>query len=75
MTSKDVEDWVNKKQFGISPVVFAKEQKKYCKLQHFDRLENKVKSIQGKKKQCWFGIRPFVYSTEEEHEEVELVEE
>ena len=73
--SKDIEDWVDRKQFGISSVAFAKELKKYCKLQHFDRVKNDGKKISGKNKQCWFGIRPFVYSPEEEHEEVELVEE
>jgi len=75
VTSKDIEDWVTRKQFGISSVAFAKELKKYCKLQHFDRVKNDGKKISGKNKQCWFGIRPFVYSPEEEHEEVELVEE
>ena len=85
VTSKDLEDWVNRKQFGISSVAFVKDLKRYCKLKHFDSVENKLKSDQGKKKQSWFGIRKIVapaeaiapapVSPEEEHEEVEEVEE
>jgi len=56
---------------------FAKDLKKYCVRNGMDKVINKVKKINGKNRQCWFGMKPFSYNPEmevEEEEDIEIVD-
>jgi phage/plasmid-associated DNA primase len=75
VTSDEIQQWVERKQFGISHVAFTKELKKYCQSHRFDNVEAIVKKLNGKSRRVWKGLRLFVFNPEEEHEEVELIEE
>jgi hypothetical protein len=75
--SKYMKNWLADKKVGISPEKFAKDLKKYCVRNGMDKVINKVKKINGKNRQCWFGMKPFSYNPEmevEEEEDIEIVD-
>jgi phage/plasmid-associated DNA primase len=69
VVSKDMQTWNEVKNPGISFVAFSKELKKHCIIQHYDKVFNKAKKINGKSLMCWFGVRQIKYNPELEHEE------
>lgn len=69
VVSSDIQAWVEKKDFGISHIAFTKEMKKYCAVHNLGNVEPKNKKISGKVVKAWFGMRKFVYTPEDDHEE------
>ena len=69
--SKNIEKWICEKNLGISPNLFTRELKQYCKEHLFDLVTSKVKKVCGKNHQVWFGIKERTYCPEDEVEENE----
>jgi len=67
--SKDIEDWICGLSLGITMKKLGAELKRYCIVRKFDFVESKVKSIEGKKKRVWFGIK----RREDDEEDVQEV--
>jgi phage/plasmid-associated DNA primase len=64
VTSNNIEEWINSKKLGISMKKFGMEMKKYITIHKLDNVENKVKKINGKGVQAWFGIQKILEDTE-----------
>lgn len=55
--SADIEWWINSQDLGISMMKFGMEITKYATINKYTNVYSKVKSINGKNKRCWFGIK------------------
>ncbi len=55
--SNDISEWIKEKNLGISAKKFGMEIKAYCKKNNFENVVSKLKKINGKTSQCWFGVK------------------
>ena len=55
--SSELEQWVTDTKLGISIRKLGIDLKKFCKGKKFDNVDNKLKKINGKGCQVWFGIK------------------
>ena len=55
--SREIQDWLQEKNIGISMKKFGMEINKYIIINNLKNVRNYVKSINGKSKQVWFGIK------------------
>ena len=62
--SKNMEEWLESKNFGISYILFTKELKKYCNEHNFDSVDSKLKKFNGKPHRSWFGVKERKYNPE-----------
>jgi hypothetical protein len=57
VVSKAIEDWITEHKLGITMKKFGMEMRKYSTIHKLDKIENRVKKINGKGTQVWFGIK------------------
>jgi len=55
--SSEIQEWLNEKNIGISMKKFGMEMKKYIIINNLKNIKNDAKSINGKSKQVWIGIK------------------
>jgi phage/plasmid-associated DNA primase len=56
-SSSDIQDWLLDKKLSITMKKLGMELKPFLLKNKFDKVENKVVSIRGKKQQAWIGIK------------------
>lgn len=66
--SSELEQWVTDSKLGISIRKLGIDLKKFCKGKKFDNVDNKLKKINGKGCQVWFGIKR-IFEVKEDTEE------
>jgi phage/plasmid-associated DNA primase len=57
--SSEIQEWLQDKKLGITMKKLGMELKPYLIKHNFDKVENKVVSMNGKKIQAWLGIKRF----------------
>jgi len=63
--SSELEQWVTDTKLGISIRKLGIDLKKFCKGKKLDNVDNKLKKINGKGCQVWFGIKRIFEVTED----------
>lgn len=57
VSSKDLDEWVKERKLGVSSRKLFMELNKYCKGNGKNVIVSRGKKIDGRFKQCWFGIK------------------
>lgn len=55
--SSEIQEWLDEKKIGITMKKFGMEIKRYIMKNNLKNVRPDVKSINGKSKQVWFGIK------------------